>query len=97
MKHSPFQGFHPLTVEGGKEKVPQQRRIGLFPGACSKPEHCLQKSSARPDRLWQMVLAIGGFQLLVQQSSQQKYVHAYSHSLSSMHYRSVIASHTLQW
>lgn len=95
MKHSPFQGFHPLTVEARKEKVPQQRRIGLFPGACSKPEHCLQKSNVRPGRLWQMVLAIGGCQLLVQQSSQQKYVHAHTHSLSSTHYGLVTVSHSV--
>lgn len=47
IKYSPFQGFHPLTVEGGKEKVPQQCRISLFPGACSKPELTEKQCRAR--------------------------------------------------
>lgn len=44
MKHSPFQGFHPLTVQQGWGKC---HCINVFPKACSEPEHCLPKMQGK--------------------------------------------------
>lgn len=63
MKHSPFQGFHPLTVQQGWGKC---HCINVFPKACSETEHCLPKMQGKADRLWQIPLETVGFQLLLQ-------------------------------
>lgn len=72
MKHSPFQGFHPLTVEWGWGKCHNSAASVCSQGPAPSQRAAFWKHSARADRLWQVLLATAGFQLLVQGSGQQK-------------------------